>query len=367
MKILYVVHISWGWIKQRPQFIAEELSKECQIDVLYRKSNHFGSKVNPKFKNNNLCVEGFRNWPFERFQFIPCNISHQINKLIWKLKNIDLNSYDYVWITDPVLWWTIKDNFTGTHTKLIYDCMDDLLAFPYFDSYPKYKIFNELRERELLKDADFVFCSALSLRDKLFKRYRINRDYYIINNAITDNITKYSDTVKGIDLPPNSLVYIGTISEWFDFDNTLKILDEFPTINVVLYGPQRMPTVPKHERLHFKGPTEHDNILAIMRQSCGLIMPFIVSDLIESVNPVKLYEYIYSGKPVLASRYGESLAFDEYVSLYSSYEEYKQFVINCLEGKQKRNASEMKEYAIQNTWLNRSSQIKEIIGLHGKI
>ena len=358
------MHISWGWIKQRPQFIAEEMARYCQVDVLYRKSNRRIENINPVINDGNLSVKGFRNWPFERIQFVPCSISHQINKVIWRSKGIDLNSYDYIWITDPVLWWTIKGHFVQGKTKLIYDCMDDLLAFPYMDAYPKFKHFNEKREQELIKDADYVLCSAKALEEKLVMRYNIQRIYHIINNAITDNIMHYSEIIEDIDIPSYSLVYIGTISEWFDFENTLKVLDEYPKLKIILYGPKRLPEIPTHDRLIFRGPTPHENILAIMKKSMGLIMPFKVNDLIESVNPVKLYEYIYSGKPVLATRYGETLPFEKYINLYSSLEEYKHFVNGCLNNTHKISAKEMKEFAIQNTWKNRVCQIKETIGIY---
>ena len=35
-KILYVMNVEWNWIKQRPHFIAEGLSKNYHVEVLYR-------------------------------------------------------------------------------------------------------------------------------------------------------------------------------------------------------------------------------------------------------------------------------------------------------------------------------------------
>ena len=363
LKILYVMHISWGWIKQRPQFIAEELSKSCHVDVLYRMSNHNKKGENPIVAERNLRVKGFRNLPFERFKFIPLNFSYKINKFIWNAENIDVNDYDYIWVTDPVLWWSFSAKIDKTRTKVIYDCMDDYSAFPYMDNYPRFKIFKEQKEKELITKADFVFVSAKSLKNKLYERYRINREYYIVNNAISQNITTYDEHNNDIELPKNSLVYIGTISEWFDFENTLKALEEYPELHVVLYGPQRMDSIPKHNRLDFRGPTNHSNILAIMNKAKGLFMPFVLNELIESVNPVKLYEYIYSGKPILATRYGESEPFSDYVTLYSNYSEFSAFVREQIISDIPINKQFMREYAIRNTWEGRTKQILNIIGI----
>lgn len=362
-KILYITHVSWGWIKQRPQFLAEELAKVCQVDVYYRASNRRGKNLNPQFAKGNLSVNGFKNYPFERLTFLAPSLSHRINKMIWNAKAVKVSQYDYVWVTDPVLWWMMKDSIHKDTTKLIYDCMDDNIAFPYMDKYPRYKEFYMQMESELIRNADYVFCSAASLEKKLIERYGVNREYSIINNAITDSIKTYSESIDGIELPNHSLTYIGTISEWFDFENTLRALDEFPELNVVLYGPKRMPEIPYHDRLHFRGSTDHKNILAIMKKSSALFMPFIVNELIESVNPVKLYEYIYSGKPILASRYSETEQFEKYVTLYSDYNEFSRFISDAVINEVTIDKENMRIFSMNNTWAARASQIVKTIGV----
>ena len=34
-KMLYIMHIDWNWIKQRPQFLVEELSQYYDVTVVY--------------------------------------------------------------------------------------------------------------------------------------------------------------------------------------------------------------------------------------------------------------------------------------------------------------------------------------------
>ena len=355
------MHISWGWIKQRPQFVAEELAKSCVVDVYYRMSNYNKNGVNPMLNDGNLTVKGFRNWPFERLTFIPVDISYRINKCIWDAKGIDVNSYDYIWVTDPMLWWSFSDQVNQSRTKVIYDCMDDYSAFPYMDNYPKFKEFKERQEKELLKKADFVLVSAKALQYKLQERYGVDREYHVVNNAITQNIVTYDECNDNIELPEKSLVYIGTISEWFDFENTLKALEEYPELHVVLYGPKRMESIPKHDRLDFRGPIDHSNLLASMNKAKGLFMPFILNELIESVNPVKLYEYIYSGRPILATKYGETEPFSDYITLYSDYSEFSEFIRDKILSDFSINKEYMRKYALDNTWEARAKQIIKLI------
>ena len=355
-KILYLSHVAWGWIKQRPQFLAEELSRDYQIDCYYTKSNKF-SKANGDFVDGNLTVKGFRFWPFERITFIPLTWLDGINKIIFKSYHINLEDYDIIWITDPRYYYLIKGKTKGK--ILVYDCMDDMLEFPYMKRYPKLAQYEAKEEKQLLLDADIVLCSAKALQDKLEKRYGVHREMEIVNNAITDEITTYSEL--GETLPQNSLVYIGTISEWFDFKSVISALDMHPELNVFLFGPIRMQNPPEHERLIFKGAVNHKEILGIMNSATGLMMPFMVNELIESVNPVKLYEYIYSGKPICASRYGETEKFGDYVTLYTGEKEFDGFVSKLLKGAINVDRKQMRKYALQNTWQSRAKQIKNVI------
>lgn len=123
--------------------------------------------------------------------------------------------------------------------------------------------------------------------------------------AISNEFHNFEDS-KSVPLSHPTLTYIGTIAEWFDFNLIIHALDKYQNLEVRLYGPVRTSYIPPHERLKHMGSVNHDKIMDIMHKATGLIMPFIVNDLILSVNPVKLYEYIYSGKPIAAIKYGES-------------------------------------------------------------
>ena len=99
-----------------------------------------------------------------------------------------------------------------------------------------------------------------------------------------------------------------------------------------------------------------------MQYANVLVMPFKVNELIKSVNPVKLYEYIYTGKPVIASRYGETEYFLPYVKLYENSDE---FIRLLTEIEDKSLDAEYKNKCINflsnNTWDIRARVISEYL------
>jgi len=89
----------------------------------------------------------------------------------------------------------------------------------------------------------------------------------------------------------NIFLYIGTISSWFDFESIILMLDKNESANFVLIGPVDI-SIPKHNRLHYFGTFSRDYLPFFMLNAHVLTMPFKVNQLIESVDPVKIYEYI---------------------------------------------------------------------------
>jgi len=143
------------------------------------------------------------------------------------------------------------------------------------------------------------------------------------------------------------------------------LLDKFTDLQILLFGPYYV-LPPKHSRLIVFGQVEHKYIFKIMECSDAMIMPFLVNDLIKSVNPVKLYEYIYSCKPCISVYYEEVVKFKEFTYLYNNQRELVEMVGKLIIGKlqPKSNKTEISKFCIENTWEKRTEAIFNIIELN---
>jgi len=362
-KILYLMHVPWGWIKQRPHFIAEHLSKYYKVNVFCKKAYNKKNLIKNNIIGNVNVNEVFR-LPFERF-----NLISKFNTITigFQLKRI-INNFELVWITHPNLFELIQDILPGG-IKLIYDCMDDAMEFPSVksNSILRKKVFNN--EEKLVKRSSIIFVSSEHLKWKLIDRYKITKKIYVLNNAIfLDEIDYYlqckipmyvEEIFKKVKF---SLSYIGTISDWLDINILLKSLDQFKEITYMIFGPSKIK-LPKHDRLIFFGPIEHKCIFNIMKKSDVLIMPFKKNELTLSVDPVKLYEYIFSCKPSIAIEYNETLKFKEYVYLYKDSKSYFKLLDHLINGDlpPKKNYKECYTFVLNNTWEKRINDIRKLI------
>lgn len=362
--------IPWGWIKQRPHFIAEGLSKDFIVDVFYKRPNHkIEAKECAVTHNGNLSIRSFRYLPFHAIPILKMLPLEFINVALLKLQLPKLSEYDYIYIASPNLYSLIK-KLVPKGVKFIYDCMDDYAEFG--DVKNNSSLYSQIinNEKIALSSSDYVICSADYLRRKIYKRAGLPiGNAIVVNNAIeipsqqelTNVPTDIQQHITLLKTFKKSLMYIGAISEWFDFKSILFALDAEPELHVVLVGPIIRGSgvvIPQNPRLHTIGSVQRQYIFNLMPYASALVMPFKVTELIKSVNPVKLYEYIYTGKPVIASRYGESEKFGEFVSLYSTSEEFVNIV------KRVETFPPSQEYmdkclgfVEQNTWKQRAEVI----------
>ena len=359
-KVLYLMHVPWGWIKQRPHFIAEGLSERVDVKVVTTRS--FFQKNLLKNETNVELVKLFR-FPFERFALI-----HSINRSLYRLQlKKHLKDVDVIWFTSPTFVSWIPKSYYQKKT-IVYDCMDDFLEFPQIKQNSNRLRYYTDSECYLVHKASALIASASYLKSKLISRYgKKEGDIVVINNAIKNFAPKVADVVLPLELDyyvncsSFKLVYIGTISSWMDFSLLKDIVEHFNDVEIFLFGPTEI-NIPQIERMRYCGKIEHDLIFKVMDIADALIMPFVINELIRSVNPVKLYEYIYSGKPSIAPLYEESKVFDKYVYLYLNTEN----CINILNGIRtikvgKSDLVECREFCRKNTWTYRLNEIYALL------
>lgn len=354
------MHIPWGWIKQRPHFIAEELSDKFDVTVLEKKVQKPGAESKlPTKRNDRLKYILFNIVPLYNPLKKRNFLFDWINKLFIKY-SVKFDNYDYIWITSIKYYALLKDHISDNQI-VVYDCMDDELAFPSIASDENLKKNAATYETDLVSRANFIICSSENLKNVILNRTGINKNMLVVNNATVypEFDTNLSKANVSFNENTKSIVYIGTVAKWFDFDSIVTMLDRNKDAELYLFGPIDCE-IPQHHRINIMGSCEHKDIWSIMLQSDILIMPFQINPLILSVNPVKLYEYIWSRKPVISIEYPESLKFSDFVYYYSDKESLCR-TYNCIKENNFKpkcqDASIIRNFLQNNSWKSRVEKI----------
>jgi teichuronic acid biosynthesis glycosyltransferase TuaH len=348
-KILYFMHVDWNWIKQRPHFIAEGLADSFDIDIYYPVSRKRNIMTFNKPSNKINSLKKYFRLPYflRKYSFFK-NLSNLLVK-----SQISNKKYDYVFFTHPDQVNFLPKGFEG---KVIYDCMDDHTQFEGVDV-------NDItcNEQVLCDISDIVLISSNNLGIVLHNRYNLDKSKVdLVRNGLSNNLDiKY---ISEPELFNNKVIYLGTISEWIDFDVISELINNNLNITIDFAGPITVPVF-THERINYLGAVSHSDISTLLSNYSCFIMPFKVNELIKSVDPVKLYEYIYFGGDVVSCYYPEIERFDGFVSFYRNREELIDLFVNIENLSTNRINKKLRaEFLLENTWSKRCEQVNAAIG-----
>jgi teichuronic acid biosynthesis glycosyltransferase TuaH len=355
-RILYAMHVDWDWIKQRPHFIAEELASGFDLTLLYP----FNYRRDRLIKRaSDARIRRLPLW------FIPCRDRYSvllllnrfvISGLIWVL--IRAIRPEIIWITHPLLYEYFPRR--SGRAKLVYDCMDDPQGFFFPNNTARERIVR--LERRLLEAADLVFVSSARLQELIETRADGPARTVLIRNAFGGAILPdKADQAGPIQTPGRVIIgYCGTVSTWFDFAALQYCLDRHPELEFLIIGPVDHAVPLQHERIHYTGPVPHAELYGHVQDCSALIMPFTTNELVRSVDPIKLYEYINFAKPIIAVYYEEIRQFSGFVDFYTTPEELLR-VIQALQATGfavKYSARGRMAFLEENSWRVRAELIR---------
>lgn len=355
MKILYFSSVSWDWIKQRPHFISEELSKLNDVSVDFISLDPAQFMKFRKIKAQRIT----QSYNTINFSVIPFALKSSIieRQNIAIIRNYFSNKkYDIGIISEPRQYPFIEH----CCDKIFYDCMDN---FPEFYKGKKREIKLE-EERYVIPLLDGIICSSFNLKKILTERNPLPiLNIKVVKNGISNVYLTQQIQPSSVKLFKPSFVYIGTIDGWFDFDCIERILKEYPEANIYLVGPLKvkLPKKLKNEKIYIVGPVPQIEVRDLCDQADLLLLPFKVNKLIESVDPVKLYEYIASGKPILSAYWEELKDYKKYGNLYfyNSIDDITHdLLINCLSSKKITPSG---DFIKRNCWEGRAKDFFEIM------
>jgi len=207
-----------------------------------------------------------------------------------------------LWTYNPL---TTQLLYINAFEKIIYHCVDEIKAQP-----GMYTKLMDRAERELAKQSHLVFTTSPKLTQTRSK-YNPNT-YYFPNVADYDHfsVACNPDTVIPNDLLKISgprIGFIGAISEYkLDFDLLRFVARSCPSWSIVLIGGigegdpwtdvSALQNIPN---IHFLGQRPYAELPCYLKGIDVAILPNKLNEYTEAMFPMKFFEYLAAGKPVV--------------------------------------------------------------------
>lgn len=214
-----------------------------------------------------------------------------------------------VWTYHPFVLDLLADLDASPTTStgpLVYHCVDDLSAIPGVDA----TAFNA-EERRLLGHADVVFTTSAALHAKCAAHHARVVDF---PNVV--DVEHFAAAHRPDALPADlsaiahpRLVYVGALSDFkVDFQLLTDIAHMRPTWQIVLIGDERegqhdpaLAALARLPNVHRLGHRPYLRLPDYLRGMDVGLLPTQVNDYTRSMFPMKYYEYLAAGVPVVST------------------------------------------------------------------
>jgi glycosyltransferase involved in cell wall biosynthesis len=285
----------------------------------------------------------------------------------WEIRRrLSANGHPSIlWLYDPCF----ADCVGRTGERFaVYDCVDDYAE----------QVGPDQRKREVVAACDalaasrarLVFATAKPLVDR--HRKHNSRTHLVRNVGDFRHFAQAADrSVAAGELAALRRPVIGFAGNFLvnkvDFELLDAIASRRPEWTMLLVGPAREETrdaldrLASRENVHWLGPKSYEDIPRYVAAFDVAIIPYYRNAYTQSCFPLKTFEYLAAGKPVVASGLPELEGMEPHVVVFDEPAEFIGAVERALSRRSRPDVAARQELAAENTWETRTRRLLELI------
>jgi len=227
-------------------------------------------------------------------------------------------------------------------------------------------------EADLLHRVDVVFANSLLTYEN--KRRFNPHTYRIPSGADVEHFAQALDPAVPVhpaiaDIPQPRIGYIGHVNERLDYAILEHLARHRPAWSLVFVGDtypwtldapplQRLRVLPN---VHFLGKYPFAEVPALVKGMDVCLLPYVDDERACYRSPLKLYEYLAAGKPVVSTNHPEARELGDVVYLASTVETFLERVAQALAQDSPERRQQRVTVAQQHSWDRRVDKMEQII------
>jgi glycosyltransferase involved in cell wall biosynthesis len=223
----------------------------------------------------------------------------------------------------------------------------------------------QLLENRLISKSDALIVTAQSLLDS--RKSLIKNIHLVPNGAEVEHFKKVmsEDTPVSEEIAPIKrpiIGFLGSISYWLDMSLIRHIALSHTEWSIVMIGPVRtdVSRIASLPNVHFLGRKDYQELPKYLKAFDVCMNPYILDGVAEGCSPLKLYEYLASGKPIVSVDMPEVRKFDGLVRIAKSAGEFVSHIESALQEDKSLVMERIKE-SEKHSWDERFRQVESIV------
>ncbi len=250
-------------------------------------------------------------------------------------------------------------------SRVVYHCVDEHSAFPGLVSPEVVRRYDD----ELTRRADLVITTAENLR---LSRQTLNPHVYTVLNAADVEIFNQAldpalplpDDLAAIPAPRVGVV--GLHDSRLDVEALETLAAADPSRHIVLVGPVKSGQVDearlrRQPNIHLLGERPRRELPAYLKGFAVALVPYRANELTRNIFPLKLFEYLAAGLPVVVGGLPELRRFEGVIGVADEPQDYPGLVQDAIRGDGPEKRAERVALAAENTWDHRAEDISGLV------
>ncbi len=278
--------------------------------------------------------------------------------LRWAMSRISIKS--------PILWTYTPHSadFVGklNETFRVYECVDEFSAAKGLVHGPTIAAM----ERELIQKVGLVIVTAPGLFES--KRPFARRIETVPNGVDVEHFARASDPVTQVHdsvarLPKPVIGFLGGVQYWVDFDLIAHAARSHPEWSFVFVGSveplARVDKVRGLANVYFLGRKPYADLPGYTAGFDVCVNPYVLDGVAANVDPLKLYDYLASGKPVVSVDIPAASRFAEVIYLTKTPDEFVKALEAALASP--GDSAARQRLAADHSWEARFAHVQRIL------
>jgi glycosyltransferase involved in cell wall biosynthesis len=248
--------------------------------------------------------------------------------------------------------------------RWVYYCVDDFAEWPGLDG-PALRTMEE----KLVRDADVVIAVSETLRQRLAD---LGRQARLLTHGVDLDFwrSEGDGTLAEVErLPRPRALFWGVIDRRMDVAFVRRLAADMEGGTVLLVGPQQQPDpeLLRLERVAVLPPLQFEQLPPLARAADVLIMPYADAPVTRAMQPLKLKEYLATGKPVVVRDLPATRDWHDCLDLASSAEEFSRLVRRRIQLGVCPHQLRARQRLDREGWAAKASAFVEWASEHGEV